>query len=194
MDQEQTKILSVIPNSKDLTISVERVKRDFVPYWDKEYINDVISGISDHKDRMLISFLWRSGVRITEAVSLRRCDIDFKNYVMSVRWLKSRKYRSRNVPLHPQLRDLLQLYSATINSDARVFPISRQRAWQITQKYLKGNPHKIRHSFAVNWLRCNGDIIILHRVLGHSKVQTTMEYLKIVPVDQGKELLKISFD
>lgn len=194
MDQEQTNFLSVIPKGKDLTINVESVKRDYVPYWDKEYINQVISGISDHKDRMLISFLWRSGVRITEAVSLRKCDIDFKNYVMSVRWLKSRKYRSRNVPLHPQLRDLLQLYTATINLEDRVFPISRQRAWQITQKYLKGNPHKIRHSFAVNWLRCNGDIIILHRVLGHSKVQTTMEYLKIVPVDQGKELLKISFD
>jgi hypothetical protein len=28
----------------------------------------------------------------------------------------------------------------------------------------------------------------------HAKIQTTMEYLKIVPTDQGKELLKIQFD
>lgn len=57
-----------------------------------------------------------------------------------------------------------------------------------------GHPHQFRHSFAVNWLRNNGDIIILHRILGHTKIQTTMEYLKIVPTDQGKELLKINFD
>lgn len=72
--------------------------------------------------------------------------------------------------------------------------MTRQRAWQLTQKYLGGHPHQLRHSFAVNWLRSGGEIVVLHRMLGHSKVQTTMEYLKIVPTDQGKELLKIQFD
>ena len=134
------------------------------------------------------------GVRITEALSVRKCDIDFKNYTVRVRWLKSRKYKSRILPLHPKIRDIMQVYVATFKDEERIFPISRQRAWQITKKWLKGNPHKLRHSFAVNWLRCGGDIVTLHRILGHSKIQTTMEYLKIVPIDQGKELIKISFD
>jgi len=51
----------------------------------------------------------------------------------------------------------------------------------------------LRHSFAVNWLRCGGEIDVLHRILGHSKIQTTMEYLKIVPRDQGKALMGIDF-
>ena len=169
------------------------VKQELPKYWDKGYINHKIEECQNHQYKMLLVFLWYSGVRITEAVSLRKQDIDFANYVMQVRWLKSRKYNHRIVPIHPELRNLLQLYTAPMKSEDRVFPITRQRAWQITKQYLNGSPHQLRHSFAVNWLRCGGDIVTLYRVLGHSKIQTTMEYLKIVPIDQGKELIKIQF-
>ena len=121
-------------------------------------------------------------------------NIDFHNYMMTVKWLKSRKYLNRVVPIHPSLCPVLNVYSATKKANERIFPITRQRAWQITRQYLGGHPHQLRHSFAVNWLRCDGDIVTLHRVLGHSKLETTMQYLKIVPVDQGKELIKINFD
>ena len=80
-----------------------------------------------------------------------------------------------------------------MKSEDIVFPISRQRAWKISRRYLGGSPHTVRHSFAVNWLRHGGDIVILKNILGHSKIETTMEYLKIVPIDQGKELLKVRF-
>lgn len=179
--------------SKDLTKTAEAVKSDLPKYWEKEYILNIIENTRSHKYRMIFTFLWMSGLRITETVNLRKGDIDFQNYVMKVRWLKSRKYNYRIVPLHPELRNLLQLYTAAMNNEELVFPITRQRAWQIVNEYFGGHPHQFRHSFAVNWLRCGGDIIILHRILGHSKIQTTMEYLKIVPTDQGKELLKISF-
>jgi len=179
---------------QDLTKTSQKVKKkDFAKYWDKAFINERISQVSNYKHKMLIKFLWMTGVRITEAVNLTKGDIDFENYVMQVKWLKSRKYNFRNVPLHPAIIDVLQLYTASLKDSDRVFPITRQRAYQITKKYLDGSPHQLRHSFAVNWLRCNGDLTILHRILGHSKIQTTMEYLKIVPVEQGKELLKIDF-
>lgn len=179
---------------QDLTQAARTVKAELPKYWDRDYVNQHIQAVSNHQHKMLLQFLWMSGVRITEAVSLRKQDLDFTNYTMNVLWQKSRKYSRRIVPLHPRLRDLLQLYTATMRQDDKVFPITRQRAWQITQKYLTGHPHQLRHSFAVNWLRSGGDLVVLHRILGHSKIQTTMEYLKIVPSDQGKELLKVQFD
>lgn len=181
------------PSRQDLTISAIKVKQDFAKYWPKEYINQRIDAVNNPNHQMLLRFLWMSGVRITEAVSLRKMDIDFQNYRMTVRWLKSRKYNNRNVPIHPSLKDILQVYTAALKAEDRVFPITRQRAWQLTKKYLDGHPHQLRHSFAVNWLNNGADIVILHRILGHSKIQTTMEYLKIVPVDQGKELMKVGF-
>ena len=193
MKQETQSTEIEVLKPQDLTFRVRPVKQELPKYWSRDYINQKIEQVSNHQYKMLLVFLWYSGVRITEAISLRKQDIDFEHYVMSLRWLKSRKYITRNTPLHPQLRDILQLYVATLKAEDRVFPITRQRAWQITKQYLNGSPHQLRHSFAVNWLRCDGDIVTLHRVLGHSKIQTTMEYLKIVPIDQGKELIKIQF-
>lgn len=169
-------------------------KKEIPKYWERDYINKNLNKITDMSHKMLFSFLWRSGVRITEAVGLRKCDINFDAYVMRVRWLKSRKYKERVLPVHPVLRDLLQVYTAKMKHEQIVFDMTRQRAWQLSKKYFGGHPHQFRHSFAVNWLRCGGDIIVLHKILGHAKVQTTMEYLKIVPTDQGKELIKINFD
>lgn len=183
----------VVLKGQDLTKSALSVKADLPKYWDRDYVVECINKIQNHKHKLLMQFLWMSGVRISEAVGLQKGKIDFQNYVMTVRWLKNRKYKERVVPLHPNLRDLLQLYCATLKNDDLLFGISRQRAWQLSVKYFEGHPHQLRHSFAVNWLRCGGDIVILHRMLGHSKIQTTMEYLKIVPVDVGKELLKVVF-
>lgn len=179
---------------QELTKYAGTVKRDELPkYWERDYVNAQLARIADHRHQMLLRYLWMSGVRITEALSLRRQDCNFSAYTMTVRWLKSRKYLTRVVPMHPRLRDILQVYTATMKAEDRVFPMTRQRAWQLVQKYFDGNPHKFRHSFAVNWLRSGGDIVTLHKILGHSKIETTMIYLQIVPVDQGRELLKVDF-
>lgn len=179
--------------SKKVTVLTQTLKKDGVPYWSREEINKVIDSIESDRLRFLAKFLWMSGIRITEALSLRKCDINFQYYTMEIRWLKSRKYNTRIVPLHPNLRDMLQVYTAAMNDKDRVFPFSRQYVWRCFKRVCDGNPHKFRHSFAVNWLRSDGNIAILSRILGHSKLTTTQEYLKIVPVDQGKELLKIQF-
>lgn len=183
----------VVLRSQDLTNSSINVKQELRKYWDRDYINEHIEMCKNNSHKMLMRFLWITGVRITEAVSLRKRDINFADYLITVRWLKSRKYHQRVLPMHPDIKLVLELYVANMKADERVFPITRQRAFQITTQHLGGSPHKLRHSFAVNWLRCKGDIVILHRILGHSKIQTTMEYLKIVPIDQGKELIKIQF-
>lgn len=183
----------VIQSRRNLTIREESVKAGLPPYWDRDEINLLLSRVQNHRHQMLLRFLWMSGVRVTEAIGLRKMDVDLENHTIRVRWLKSRKYKERIVPLHHRLVDLLRIYTATMKAEERVFPITRQRAWQIAKKHLGGKTHKLRHSFAVNWLRCDGDLVTLHRILGHSKIQTTMEYLKIVPVDQGKELEKVVF-
>ncbi len=97
------------------------------------------------------------------------------------------------IPLHPAIRDLLRLYTTNMKEEELLFNMTRQRVWQLAAKYLEGHPHQMRHSFAVNWLKSGGDIIMLSRMLGHSNIKTTMEYLKVVPSDIGKEMLKVQF-
>ena len=151
--------------------------------------------IVNHRHKLLMQFLWMTGVRVTEAISLLKKDIDFSNHTMRIRWLKNRKYLFRIIPIYPRLKDMLQIYTATLKAEDKVFNITRQRVWQLVSKYFeKGHPHQFRHSFAVNWLRSGGEIATLSKILGHSSVITTMIYLKIVPTDQGKELNKVVFE
>jgi integrase/recombinase XerD len=180
-------------NKQDLTNHINNVKREIRKYWSREYINIAIIRVKNNKHKMFIKLLWFTGLRVTEAINIKKKDLNFQDLLITSRWLKNRKYFERVLPMHPLLKDVLELFVANLKAEEKLFPFTRQRAYQITQKYLKGNPHKLRHSFAVNWLKCNGDIVILHKMLGHSKIQTTMEYLKIVPIDQGKELIKILF-
>lgn len=168
-------------------------KQEIPKYWDRDEVNTLLDQVKNYKHKMFLQFLWLSGVRITEAISLKKKDIDFKHHVIRVRWLKSRKYQERVLPIHPVLKNMLEMYTGPMNQETQVFPFSRQQGWQIAKKWTEGHPHKFRHSFAVNWLRCGGDVVILYKIMGHSNIQTTMEYLKIVPMDQGKELLKIQF-
>jgi site-specific recombinase XerC len=38
-------------------------------------------------------------------------------------------------------------------------------------------PHKLRHTFSINWVQHGGDIESLRRLLGHSSLSTTQIYL-----------------
>ena len=184
----------VILNAKDLTNSYQSVnKKDLPKYIDAEVIKERLQEVTNNNDRMLIIFLWMTGCRISEALGVLKKDIDLQNNTIQLRWLRSRKYNYRNIPMHPQLKQLLSFYLAPIKADDRVFPFTRQRAFQITQKWLGASPHKLRHSFAVHYLRSGGELFDLHLLLGHSKIQTTMEYTKIVPKDLAKELNKVVF-
>ena len=183
----------IVLNNQDLTNPLEFVKQDIRQYWERDYINEKLDQVKNVKHQFLLKFLWMTGLRVSEIINVRKKDIDLDSYLMRVRWLKSRKYKERVVPIHPDLRDLIQMFTASLKAETKLFDYSRQRVFQLTKKYLGGKTHKLRHSFAVNWLKCGGDVIILSRVMGHSNVNTTMEYLKIVPIDQGKELIKVSF-
>jgi integrase/recombinase XerD len=191
MDSE----LALIDVSKEteLTESQSNVKRELPKYWTREYIHERLDLIQNPKHKMLATFLWMTGCRISEVIGLTKRDLDFQSYLINIKWLKNRKYNHRSIPMHPNLRSLLQMYCGSLNLEDSLFDISRQRAWQLIQKYFDGHPHQLRHSFAVNWLKCGGDITVLSRMLGHSDIRITMEYLKIVPQDQGKELIKITF-
>jgi len=185
----------IVLKKQDLTKPIGYVNpMDKIKYWDRDYINEKIAEVTNLKHKMLLQFMWMTGCRVSEAINVQKQHLDLKNHIVTIRWLKNRKYSYRNIPLHPKLRDVLEIFTAPMLAETIIFKMSRQRAWMIVKKNMDGHPHQLRHSFAVNWLKCEGDIVILSKVLGHSNINITMEYLQIVPADQGKEMLKVKFD
>ena len=52
--------------------------------------------------------------------------------------------------------------------------------------------HRLRHTFATNYLRQGGDIVRLSMVLGHSQITTTQRYLHLLTEDLSASHQKVS--
>lgn len=185
-------------SNKNLTIRKGNVKKEeLYSHFTKEEMLDRLSKLPPDEHGMLFQFLWRTGVRITEALSIRRKDLDFDNLEITIKWLKNRKYETRRIPMHPSLKIPLWSFTAKLNAEDRLFPFTRQYADQLAKRYRFEHCHKIRHSFAVNFLRLSNDPLalqILMHLLGHQHINTTVLYLKVIPIQQKKAINDINFD
>jgi len=183
-------------NPKNLTISIRDVNTESIEYFTKDEINLLLSKVPPERV-MIFQTLWRTGIRVTELINIRKCDIEFLNNEITIRWLKKRKIQYRKIPLHNSLKNPLYLYSANLKSEDKLFNMSRQRVDQLCKKFNFGHAHKFRHSYAINFLRQSKSsmaLMELKNLLGHTHINTTMEYLKVVPIQLKKSVENIVFD
>jgi integrase/recombinase XerD len=153
----------------------------------------------------LVCLLLDTGLRIEEALSLRRHDIDFDNLLLTV-FGKGRK--ERRVPFSFELRKVLFRYDAVrVKQCPRcelMFPSREGTNWD-QRNSLRGlhllqhklrlpsfGWHRLRHTFATNYLRQGGDIVRLSMVLGHSQITTTQRYLHLLTEDLSASHQKVS--
>lgn len=76
--------------------------------------------------------------------------------------------------------------------------LSRRAIQNIINKYTAAfgqsngiSPHKLRHSFAVDFIRNGGDLILLRDQLGHNDIKTTSLYTNMANKDSEKILSKM---
>jgi site-specific recombinase XerD len=49
------------------------------------------------------------------------------------------------------------------------------------------HPHRLRHHFALTYLRNGGNVLVLQKCLGHATVATTSRYVAFVTDDLARE-------
>ncbi|SFZ98775.1 Tyrosine recombinase xerD [hydrothermal vent metagenome] len=140
------------------------------------------SNITGLRDYALILFLYASGCRISEALSVQRSDI-LEGW-LKIRFAKGEK--ERVVPLAPIATEALDKYlleqqmsSSYIWLNYKGDPLSRISAYKIVKKYLGVSPHVLRHSFASSLIIGGADLRIVQELLGHSSLETTQIYTHI---------------
>jgi integrase/recombinase XerD len=138
----------------------------------------------------LVSLLLDTGVRISEALALRRPDVDFDNLLIRV---DGKGGKERLVPMSFMLRKALFRFLGKHQSGL-LFPtltgqpchprnILRDMHWLGKHLGITGvrfSPHTFRHTFAVHYLRSGGNQFYLMRILGHSSLEMTARYLRSV--------------
>ena len=134
------------------------------------------------RDYALVLFLYATGARISEALALKREDIEGE--WLHIRHAKGEK--ERIVPIAKVARDAIEAYllargdnSAHIWLNYKNKPLSRISAYKITQKYLGISPHVLRHSYATALITGGADLRVVQELLGHASLETTQIYTHI---------------
>ncbi len=134
------------------------------------------------RDKALILFLYATGSRISEALNLRREDIEGE-------WLRitqAKGDKQRLVPIAHSALKVLNHYDELSPFDNEFMwvnykggVLSRISAFKITKKYLGVSPHVLRHSYATSLISGGADLRIVQELLGHVSLLTTQIYTHV---------------
>ncbi len=106
-------------------------------YLEKEQVDEILNAAKtcNHRDYLLLRFMWRTGVRVSEVINVTPKDIEYKNGVVNIR--KAKGGRQRRVLLDQETLKMLSDYVLALNTpeDPPVFPISRAQVFNLVMRY-----------------------------------------------------------
>jgi integrase/recombinase XerC len=142
------------------------------------------------RDRAILEFLYDTGLRISELLSLKLRDIDFKNRVLLVR---GKRGKERMVPVGEKGIKAVKEYIDERQNNAPESPLfcgrngkplSDRSVRRLIKKYSilcgipkRVTPHTLRHTYATHLLEGGADIRAIQELLGHSTIASTQQYL-----------------
>ncbi|WP_413377182.1 tyrosine-type recombinase/integrase [Alkalihalobacillus sp. 1P02AB] len=162
---------------------------------------------------MLFRMLYGCGLRINEALSLKKVEVDIENGILTV--TKAKNNTSRLIPMSKSLNEYCRQYASKMEfdmyGDGYFYPSRDKGKYNKTPVYVKfkhfmktaeiftanevgPRVHDIRHTFAVHSLEKmvkNGQDIycalpILCTYLGHRDIESTEKYLRLTEEAYGQ--------
>ena len=153
-------------------------------------IMGMIQSTANIKHRAIIELLYSSGVRLSECVDLRPCDIDGKNMLVHVVMGKGKKERYTIISAHAlktlreyfiKYRPQHYLFEGYSNKQYSKRSVGKMitRVAKRSGLLKKATPHTLRHSFATHLLEQNINLCTIQKLLGHSSIKTTTIYTHV---------------
>jgi len=149
------------------------------------------------RDYTLILIQLDTGIRPKEALSLSIEDVCFKQMLVNVKAASAKTRVSRSLPISPitaqALKKLISAHHESWRTDL-IFcthegqPMDRRHWAKRLAEYseiinYKIRPYDLRHSFALYYLRSGGDVFSLQRIMGHTNLTMTQQYLSLTDED-----------
>ncbi len=141
-----------------------------------------ISNWIGQRDYALILFLYATGTRISECLTIDKTDIEGE-------WLHVRHGKGEKQRMVPIAKIALDATCRYVNNNPfdnyslwlnyKGDRLSRISAYKIIQKYLGVSPHVLRHSYATSLILGGADLRVVQELLGHASLTTTQIYTHI---------------
>ena len=143
------------------------------------------------RDLAMFELMYSSGLRLSELVNIKNCDIDEKERLLRV---TGKGLKTRIVPIGKKAIIAIQTWKENRierldNEYDFLFTNSRgdKLSTRTIQRRLKSlgikqqittplNPHMLRHSFASHLLQSSGDLRAVQELLGHESIRSTQVY------------------
>ena len=149
-------------------------------YLEKEQVVEMLRAakMCSQRDFLLLRFMWRTGVRVSEVINVTPNDIEYKNSVVNIRKAKGRP--QLRVLLDQETLRMLSDYVLALNTpeDPPVFPISRAQVFNLVKRYGDTGGMELRR---------------LQLLLGHSSLSITQVYLQFKDDDFREAYERASF-
>lgn len=143
------------------------------------------------RHRVLLTTIYATGLRVSEAVHLGVADIDSAQ--MTIRVARGKGNKQRLVPLSPALLQELREWWREHRNPQWLFPGNRPgrplntSSVQIACRQAvdrAGLPprvtaHTLRHTFATELLEAGIDLLTIQKILGHADLKTTLIYTHV---------------
>jgi site-specific recombinase XerD len=188
-----------------LSIPFKRTANREIQHLEFDEMQKMLQAIDPHtgegqRDFVLLSFLFNTGARVSEAVELQACDLRLMPPASVL--LKGKGSKERVCPLWPETARSLQKYleaqgigsreTRTVFHNQRGYPLTRFGVRWILQKYVRRvvkdvpslkikriHPHSLRHGTAIHLLQSGVDLSMIAHWLGHASINTTYKYLSL---------------
>lgn len=169
----------------------------------KDEIKTLLNATTNRKHKLLLEMMYSSGLRVSEAVSLKVDSLNFNEKIGKVRG-KGNKDRLiilsnsaiNHIERYLHWREKKKIQSEYLfhsNKD-HTQPLTVRQAQKIIKDIANKSGlkkrifcHALRSSFATHLLESGTDIRIIQELLGHNNIATTERYVK-VSTDQLKKV------
>lgn len=164
---------------------------------DKTFILERIDKIKNVKHKAIISLAFSVGLRVSEVINLRICDVDSARMIINIRQAKGNK--DRIVPLSSTILKLLREYYKQYHPKEFMFngqgggKYSAESCNKLVKYHLgrEYHFHLLRHSCFTSLLEAGTDLRIIQKIAGHSSSKTTEIYTHVSNQTLSKVTLPI---
>lgn len=182
-----------LPTLKAALIPIPKREPSVPAFLTAQEVSMMIDSAYNIRNAFTISLLYSSGIRLSEMIQLNRGQITDRRFTVIGKGSKARLCF-----IDERTETLMDEYLATRDDSSEALIVSAVNKRRMTptnvQLLIKNSakragiakrvtPHTLRHSFATDFLKNNGNMRYLSAMLGHASMDTTMMYAHVVDND-----------
>lgn len=186
--------LNTSPLEHQKSLKIE--KKVIIPFSEREieeamqFHDDTLTTFENTRNKLLIHFLYATGIRQSELIGVKMRDVDVANQTIKV---LGKRNKERIVPIYKEVLEDIKSYilhrAEVACVDDHLFVTSKGRkmyntlVYRIINSYFskvstkqKKSPHVLRHSYATDLVDNGADLNSVKELLGHSSLAATQVY------------------